>query len=397
MVGPPSFTVSGPEDVRLQRLVAFVLDNSLLLLIGAAAAVLWANADLASYEDLTHPLHFWVNDVAMAFFFALAAKEVFEATLPGGSLASPQRAAMPLAAAAGGMLVPALIFVTLASFRGPAVLGRGWAIPCATDIAFSAMVARAIFGRSHPAVPFLLLLAIADDALGLVILAAFYTSASLSVFPLLSLMSAAVLLALSLRRRRIRSFWPYVLGPGVLSWTALYLGGVHPSLALVPVIPFMPQSGSDLGLFDARESRRPDTLSRFEHWWATPVQLVLLAFGFVNAGVPFASTGAGTWYVLAALLVGKPIGILGATGLARVLGARLPEGLRIREVGIIGVAASIGFTVSLFFATAAFAEGPALAETKMGALLSLAAAPLAVAVAWISGVRRPGRTNSKPI
>lgn len=373
----------------LQRLVAFVLDNSLLLLIGAAAAVIWANADIDSYEHLTHPLHFWVNDVAMAFFFALAAKEVFEATLPGGSLSSPQRAAMPLAAAAGGMLVPALIYVALVFFRGPGALSRGWAIPCATDIAFSAMVARAIFGRAHPAVPFLLLLAIADDALGLVILAVFYTAAPVSLLPLLALMSVSVLAALWLRRRRVLSFWPYVLGPGVLSWGALYFGGVHPSLALVPVIPFMPHSRSDLGLFDSRESRRPDTLSRFEHWWASPVQLVLLAFGFANAGVPFASTGPGTWYVLAALLIGKPAGILGATGLARAFGGRLAGGLQLRDLCVVGVAASIGFTVSLFFSTAAFAEGPALAETKMGALLSLVAAPLAVAVAWVAGVRRP--------
>jgi NhaA family Na+:H+ antiporter len=378
----------------LQRFVAFVLDNSLLLLLGAGAAVVFANVDPARYEHLAHPLHFWVNDVAMAFFFALAAKEVFEATLPGGSLASPQRAAMPLAAAAGGMLIPALIFVTMVSFRGPAALSRGWAIPCATDIAFSAMVARFIFGRAHPAVPFLLLLAIADDALGLVILAVFYTAAPLSLVPLLALMTAAVLAALWLRRRRVRSFWPYILGPGVLSWAALYAGGVHPSLALVPVIPFMPHGGRDLGLFEASESHRLDTLSRFEHWWATPVQLVLLAFGFVNAGVPFASTGPGTWYVMAALLIGKPVGILGATGLARMLGARFPEGLRIADLSVVSVAASIGFTVSLFFATAAFAAGPALDETKMGALLSLVAAPLAVVAAWAAGVWRPAQSKA---
>src|SRR5688500_3718445 len=219
------------------RVARLLFDNSLLLVAGTLTALVWANLDEESYTHVAHPLHFWVNDVAMAFFFALAAKEVFEATLPGGSLASPQRAAMPLAAAAGGMLIPALIFVTMVSFRGPAALGRGWAIPCATDIAFSAMVARFIFGRGHPAVPFLLLLAIADDALGLIILAVFYTAAPLSLVPLLALMTAAVLAALWLRRRRVRSFWPYILGPGVLSWAALYAGGVHPSLALVPVIP----------------------------------------------------------------------------------------------------------------------------------------------------------------
>ena len=106
---------------------------------------MWANVDRVSYDAVAHPLHFWVNDVGMVFFFALAAKEVFEATLPGGPLASPRRALSPLAAAVGGMAAPALIYLALALTRGPADLARGWAIPCATDIAFSAMVARLVF------------------------------------------------------------------------------------------------------------------------------------------------------------------------------------------------------------------------------------------------------------
>jgi NhaA family Na+:H+ antiporter len=160
------------------RIVSVIFDNSLLLLAGTAAAVIWANVDVRSYDAVAHPLHFWVNDVGMVFFFALAAKEVFEATLPGGPLASARRAASPLAAAVGGMVAPALIYVALASTRGPTELVRGWAIPCATDIAFSAMVARVIFPATHPAIPFLLLLAIADDALGLLILAVFYPMGS---------------------------------------------------------------------------------------------------------------------------------------------------------------------------------------------------------------------------
>ena len=145
----------------------FILDNSLLLLAGTLTAVIWANLDLSSYEHVAHYLHFAANDVGMVFFFALAAKEVFEATLPGGPLASPRQAMSPLAAAVGGMAMPALIYVALVSASGPAELVRGWAIPCATDIAFSAMIARLIFPSAHPAIPFLLLVAIADDALGL--------------------------------------------------------------------------------------------------------------------------------------------------------------------------------------------------------------------------------------
>jgi len=367
---------------RQGSLVNYILDNSLLLLAGTIAALVWANPNLTSYPHVSYPLHFWVNDVGMAFFFALAAKEVFEATLPGGALASPSRALTPLSAAVGGMVAPAIIYVSLAATFGPTELVRGWAIPCATDIAFSAMVVRVIFPSEHPAIPFLLLLAIADDALGLILLAAFYPAGSVSLPALAMLMTAAVVLALWLRGRQTDSFWPYVIGPGTLSWAALYFGGVHPALALVPIVPFMPHGTRDFGLFDAREGHHQrDTLNRFEHWWSTPVQFVLLLFGFANAGVPFEQIGPGTYYVLAGLLLGKPLGILAFSGGARLFGGRLAPGLRISDLLAVGVVASIGFTVSLFFATAAFPEGAALAQTKMGALLSFIAAPISFAVA----------------
>jgi NhaA family Na+:H+ antiporter len=389
--------LAGRATLRTQsKIVNVILDNSLLLLAGTIAAVVWSNLDAPSYDRVAHPLHFWVNDVGMVFFFALAAKEVFEATLPGGPLASRRRALSPLAAAVGGMAAPALIYAALVWTRGPADLLRGWAIPSATDIAFSAIVARAVFPGGHPAIPFLLLLAIADDALGLVILAVFYPAGAISVSALAGLMAAALLTAFWLRRRRTRSFWPYVIGPGALSWAALYLGGFHPALALVPIVPFMPHSAADLGLFERREEDRADTLNRFEHWWAIPVQFVLLLFGFANAGVPFEQIGPGTYYVLAALLLGKPLGILLFTHAARQLGARLPRGLGLGDLVVVGVAASIGFTVALFFATAAFSGGSALAETKMGALMSLIAAPLAIVVARIVGISASVRTRTAP-
>ena len=292
------------------------------------------------------------------------------------------------------MVLPALIYLGLTWVRGPADLARGWAIPCATDIAFSATVARIVFPAGHPAIPFLLLLAIADDALGRIILALFYPSGTLSVSALAVLMATAVLFAIWLRRRRVQSFWPYVLGPGVLSWAALYAGGFHPALALVPIVPLMPHSPRDLGLFGEHAEYQPDTLNRFEHWWATPVQVVLLLFGFANAGVPLAQIAAGTYYVLAGLLLGKPIGILAFSGMARLAGGHLPPGLRVSDLFVVGLVAAIGFTVSLFFATAAFPAGAALAETKMGALLSLVAAPVAVVVSRLLRVRASGQTES---
>ena len=109
-----------------------------------------------------------------------------------------------------------------------------------------------------------------------------------------------------------------------------------------------------------------------------PVQFVLLLFGLATAGVPFEQIGPGTYFVLAGLLFGKPIGILLFSGAARLAGARLPQGLRVADLVVVGITAAIGFTVSLFFATAAFPAGAALAETKMGALLSFGAAPLAL-------------------
>jgi NhaA family Na+:H+ antiporter len=372
-------------DVR-SRAVRFIFDNSLLLLAGTVTAVVWANIDFSTYDALAHPLHFWVNDVGMVFFFALAAKEVFEATLPGGALASGRQAASPLAAAVGGMAAPAGIYAALVASFGPPELSRGWAIPCATDIAFSAMIARIVFPQGHPAIPFLLLLAIADDALGLVILAVFYPSATVSFTMLAVLMASALAFAVWLRRRGVESFWAYIIGPGALSWAALHWGGFHPALALVPIVPLMPHSARDLGLFEPPEALQPDTLNRFEHWWSIPVQFVLLVFGFANAGVPLAQIGPGTFYVLAALLIGKPAGILLFSMAARIFGAHLPSGLILRHVVLVGIVASIGFTVSLFFATAAFPGGSALAETKMGALLSFAAAPLALLVSRVMPV-----------
>ncbi len=162
---------------KVQGYIHFLLENSLFLIAGTAIGLIWANTDLEGYENLTHSIHFFINDIAMAFFFGIAAKEVYEALLPGGALSSPRKAAMPLLATLGGMLGPAGLYVAGALWLGEVGLVRGWAIPCATDIAFSYLIARFIFGDKHPAIPFLLLLAIADDGAGLLILALFYPTA----------------------------------------------------------------------------------------------------------------------------------------------------------------------------------------------------------------------------
>jgi NhaA family Na+:H+ antiporter len=131
-------------------------------------------------------------------------------------------------------------------------------------------------------------------------------------------------------------------------------------------------------LFDPREHDLPDTMNRFEHAWKIPVQFILLFFGLVNAGVMVSSIGPGSWVVFLSLLLGKPLGIVGITFLAVRMGLRAPGGLSYRDLTVMAIAAGIGFTVALFFATAAFRPGPLLDEAKMGALMSVLAAPIAI-------------------
>lgn len=375
----------------------FILDNSLLLIAGTIIALVWANLNYQAYEHFAHAVHFLVNDIGMVFFFALATKEVVEATLPGGPLSSPRQAAVPVIAAIGGMAAPAGLYVLSVYVVNDMEVLRGWAIPCATDIAFSYMVARIVFPAGHPAIPFLLLLAIADDAMGLIILAVFYPSGPLAFGQLGMWLAGAIALAWFMRKQRVGNFWLYLLGPGVMSWIGLYVGGLHPALALVPIIPFMPHAKDDLGVFEDAEEKRNDTMNEFEHWWKAPVQVVLFAFGLVNAGVPLSSVGEVTWMVLGSLIIGKPLGIVAFALLAGLFGFTRAKGLTVPVMIVLGITAGIGFTVALFFTTAAFPiTSVHLDEAKMGALLSFLAAPLAILAARLTGVmpRRPRSTDA---
>jgi len=364
--------------IALARAWNFARANSLLMVTGALIALIWANLSPEGYERFTHPLHFAVNDVAMAFFFGLAMKEIIEATAPGGPLYSLRRAAVPVIAAVGGMAGPALLYVGMAAATGRPDLARGWAIPCATDIAFSYMVARIVFPSNSPAIPFLLLLAIADDALGLILLAAFYPSAPVRPVPFVILVGAACALAWMLRRRGTTSFWPYILAPGSISWAGFYIGGLHPALALVPILLFLPHAARDPGILVEPTEPPHDALSEFASWWKTPVEIILFFFALTNAGVPLTSAGTATWMVLGALVAGKPLGILIATWAAERVGFRRADGLAWSSVLVLGVTAGIGFTVALFFTTASFEPGPTLDQAKLGALLSVSAGLLAI-------------------
>jgi NhaA family Na+:H+ antiporter len=368
----------------LQRIV----DNSLLLILGTIVALVWANVDLEQYHHYAEALHFFANDIGMVFFFALATKEVFEATLPGGPLSSPRQAAVPLVAAVGGMVAPAALYLTGALLLGHSEMMRGWAIPTATDIAFSYLVAKIVFPRGHAAIPFLLMLAIADDAMGLIILALFYPTGDLALGRLVALLLPALALAWTMRRAGVTNPWFYVFGPGVISWTALFTGGIHPALALVPVVPFMPHDKLPIKPFKGRPTRVANTMHDFEDWFRLPVQVFLMFFGFANAGVPVGSVGFVTWIVLGSLVIGKPLGIVLTSWLAERVGFERADDLDYPALLVLGLAAGIGFTVALFFTTAAFPPGLVLDEAKMGALLSFFAAPLALLLGRVLSLKK---------
>ncbi|MEO6077531.1 MAG: Na+/H+ antiporter NhaA [Candidatus Andersenbacteria bacterium] len=381
------------------------MENSLCLVIGAIVALIWANVDHESYEHLVHyelfgkTVHFWINDVAMSMFFMLAGKEVFEAMLPGGSLSSFKKAATPLLATVGGMFVPAGIYAGCCMAYGMPELLKGWAIPCATDIAFSYMIARFIFGVNHAAIPFLLLVAIADDAGGLGILAVFYPQGDINLLWFFGLVVLALILSFGLRYSGVRNFWTYLVGPGVLSWVGFYIGGLHPALGLVPLVATMPHERDDLGIFSDREGARGDTLNMMEHWWKHKVEIILGLFALVNAGVVFSSVNETTWFVVFSLIVGKPLGIVACTLLAtKLCGLAMPEGMTVRDLVIVGMVAGIGFTVSLFVSVCAFPGGGSVQDAaKMGALLSIGSAGVAVLASMLLRVGRYGEVSESSL
>jgi len=285
-------------------------------------------------------------------------------------------------------------------------VSRGWAIPTATDIAFSYLVGRIVFGAGHPAIRFLLLLAIADDAMGLIILAVAYPTGELQLQWLLLSLAAAIIVYLGFNylprrkdrgnqarpvssavRRRFGGL-PYIIA-GVISWYGFMRSGLHPSLGLLPVIPAIPHADRAFGIFSEAEKYLTDMLNVLEHALKYPVQIILFLFGLLNAGVQFSSIGPATWLVLAGLIIGKPIGVLLFGYIAaHTLKLGLPEGMRTSDLFVIGCIAAIGFTVSLFFAGAAFESGPVQEAAKMGALFSFIAAVMSIIVGRVLRVEK---------
>ena len=363
---------------------------SLPLIAGVILALLWANLNHHSFHTFLHyhianieglNFHFLVNDIFMVFFFGIAAVEITQSVLPGGDLNPISKAVNPLMATVGGVLGPIAVFFILNSIMGKSAWSNGWGIPTATDIALAWLAARMVFGAKHPAVSFLLLLAIADDAIGLVIIAVFYPNPAKPVQPIFLLITVlAMLISLGLRKKKVQNHLFYLIFGGIVSWFGLFKAGVHPALALVFIVPFMPSAPLDKKATHLMEEADDEksTIAHFEHTWKLFVDIGLLAFGLANAGVVVEGVNNLTWIILFALVVGKVSGVFIFSNIAILFKAPLPDGMNRKTLFVAGFVAALGLTVALFVSGQAFSTAPEQGAAKMGALLSAGVGFLAI-------------------
>lgn len=373
----------------------------LVLLASTLVALAWANSPWSDTyfhareiplrlglagRGMTEAVHAWINDGLMVVFFLLVGLEIKREALQG-ELSGMQRALLPLAGAAGGMLLPAALYLA-ASAGGSAA--AGWAIPMATDIAF-ALGVLALLGRGMPASAriFLTALAIADDIGAVVVIALFFTAGIH-----LAWIAAAATLVLVLAGMNVlglRRPWAYAL-VGVLLWLAVLRSGLHATLAgvaLAAMVPARPRPGEQ----DTPLQRMENGL----HGWVAFGIIPL--FALANAGVDLRASGLAsllhpvTRGILLGLVVGKPLGILLATWAATGFGRRLlPEGLSWRALLAIAPLGGIGFTMSLFVATLAFGDDARMDAARLGIL---AASGLAALLGWV-GIRLHRRGAPDP-
>ena len=382
------FTAAPPHRQRagfVLRLWRSALNRFLLLPLGAAIALVWANTQPESYFRFAHALAFPVNEIAMAFFLALIAQELHEALMRGGALAAWRNRTMPVVAAFGGLLGSVATFLLIVAFAHERVLAAGWPVVAAVDIAASYYVIRLIYPHRDAVIAFVLLTAVVTDAVALFVTT--LLSPSFELHPagfallLLALVSAALL-----RRRRIKSFWPYWIVSGTLSWLALYWLGVHPALALVPIVPLLPHDRRKGEVFADRVDDNP--IHHAEHEWNGVAQVAVFFFGLVNAGVMLGHVDTGTWAVLVAAVIGRPMGVIAAVALALSAGLKLPRQMRWSDVVVAALATTSGFTFGLFLGTASLPIGAVAQQITIGALLTFTGALVTIWVAWMVCVGR---------
>lgn len=401
----------------VERFLAVEAASGIVLLVAAAAALICANSPVAGlYESLwtaplglqlgplnfERPLRWWVNDGLMTLFFFVVGLEI-RREIHQGELSELRRAALPFAAAAGGMLVPAAIYAALNAGHATAA---GWGVPMATDIAFALGVLALLGDRVPPALRVLLLaLAVIDDLGAILVIVLFYSHGVDMLALALAGGSLAGMVALQLFG--VRSPAAY-LPMALVTWAATFASGVHPTISGV-VIGLMtpphawlgPSRFADTAEAAAGEVRQVvagttrdiheqlEAVMRAAHEAVSPVDrlehalhgwvawLVMPLFAFANAGVSLGSLSlAGDGWrafvgIVGGLVVGKAVGVLGASWAAAALGiGALPRGVRWADVTVVGGVAGIGFTMALFVAQLAFPSGPTLETAKLAILLA---------------------------
>ena len=361
------------------------LNRFLLLPLGAVIAVIWANTAPESYFRFAQAMAFPVNEIAMAFFLALMAQELHEALMRDGVLAAWRHRTMPVAAAFGGLVGSVATFLLIISLAHERVLAAGWPVVAAVDIAASYYVIRLIYPHRNAVIAFVLMTAVVTDAVALFM--ATLLSPSFELHPAgFGLLLIALISAVLLRRRGVTSFWPYWMISGTLSWLALYWLGVHPALALVPIVPMLPHDRRKGEVFADRFDDHP--IHQAEHEWNGVAQAAVFLFGLVNAGVLLGHVDTGTWSVLAAAVIGRPLGVMAAVGLALAAGLTLPRQMRWPDVVVVALATTSGFTFALFLGAASLPLGAVAQQITIGALLTFSGALITIWAAWMLCVGR---------
>lgn len=393
--------------------------SGIVLLAAAAVALIWANSPLAeSYNNVWHApfsiglgtfefsrsLHFWINDALMTFFFLVVGMEI-RREIYVGSLSNIRQAMLPMIAALGGVIVPALIFL---GFNSQPIQQNGWAVPTATDIAFAVGVL-ALLGRSIPGNIriFLLTLAIIDDIIAVLIIALFY-SGGLNYAGFL-IAGLGIMLVLGFQRIGIGSAFAYII-PGAIIWIGMLITGAHPTLAgvvlglMTPVVSVRMSerpldilsrivnelTGRDIKIEDEQKlarSLRKLQLAQREllppvirvqkalHPWVA--YGVMPLFALANAGVSMSGSAFSVDNelriiigVVIALVVGKPLGIVGISWVSvRMRWCELPPDVTWKGIVLVGLLAGIGFTMSIFIAMLAFDDESLLNAAKLGVLI----------------------------
>ena len=366
-------------NTALQRFLSSESAGGVVLMVVAALALVVANSPLAETYD--HTLHayvgglsvlHWINDGLMAIFFLLVGLEI-KREVVAGELSTRMKRRLPVIAALGGMVVPALIYV--AFNLGDAHALKGWAIPGATDIAF----ALGVISLAGPQVPrslktFLVALAIIDDLGAVLIIALFYT-AGLNLL-MLGLAAGVFVLLIILNRLKVGALAVYLV-LGALMWFFMLKSGVHATIAGVLTALTVPMAAAGRAADDT-------PLHRLEHALSPWVGFAILpVFAFANAGVSFAGINLSHLLspvpigVAAGLFVGKQAGVFLASRAAIRLGwAERPAGSGWRQLYGVSVLCGIGFTMSLFIGMLAFEDPLIQNEVKLGVFLGSIASGL---------------------